>query len=141
MTAHIIQKEADSMSIQDEDTETESASIKLPELTDEDFVIAYQESNLDWCKRRLDEVPIGILFNAGNAVLYRVSKDTLRCHQVDADTISLVWLNMIKAGFEKVGAKLEITPYTVLRRSVVEPMESPSETIHIGAPEYAVEVV
>ena len=68
--------------------DSESVSIELPELTEEDLALAHREDNMDWCRNVKENAPIGVLFQCKSCMeLYRVSQTTIRCHQVYADTI------------------------------------------------------
>ena len=98
----------------------ESASIALPELTDEDLAMAYMESNLDWARDIKENAPLGVIFNHCGSQLYRVSHNTIRCHQVAPDSLTLLYLSLAIASFAKVGMTVEVTPYTLVVSLVTE---------------------
>lgn len=92
----------------------ESVSIELPELTKEDLAIAHMESNLDWARDIKENATIGVIFSNCGSKFYRVSSDTIRCHQTAPDSLTLLYLSLAIASFAKVGVTVEVTSYTLV---------------------------
>ena len=99
-----------------ENEETMNVTSRLPELGEENAIIALSHQQLSWCHSFMDNHKDGQMFDVNSCGIHlqRINETTSRCVAVVDHPYCYSSLAMMALSFEKAGVDLQVDPYTVV---------------------------